>query len=291
MPTLHVIAQLLREVASSKNAFRVPEPSLVMEDPAQVASFHKAGSEEGVMAPVYLFHAAQISEVIRPGDRVLDLGCGPANQLGLIARLNQDVHFTGMDLSDEMLAMARHNLESRNISNVEFQHGDITELSMFSASTLDAVISTVVLHHLPDEAALFRCFAEVARVLKPRGGLYLVDFGHLKTEVAIRHFAHQYQDRQPKLFTADYLNSLRAAFEIETWREGHNRYLSNSGKFYTTFLVPYMVAIKSDSRRKLPDRLQRDLQTLRGSLPLYHQKDIKDLITFFRLGGLRTTGL
>ena len=291
MPSLPVIRQLLREAVSSKNAYRVAEPDLVMENPAQVASFHEAGSESGVMAPVYLFHAAQVSEVVKPGDTVLDLGCGPANQLGLIARLNPDVRFIGVDLSDEMLSMARKNLDARGIGNVELRRGDITDLNMFAVASIDAVMSTVVLHHLPDAAALFRCFSEVKRVLKTCGGIYLVDFGHLKTEDAIRYFAYQYEDRQPELFTIDYLNSLRAAFEVATWREGHARYLADFGTLHSTFMVPYMVAVKSPVRRTLPTQVLRLLERQRAGMPEYHQIDLKDLITFFRLGGLRSLGL
>lgn len=287
MPSLPVIKQLLREVASRKDALRVPEPDLIMEDAAQVASFHEAGRENGVMAPVYLFHAAQVCEVVKPGDTVLDLGCGPANQLGLIARLNPDVKFVGVDLSDEMLAMAERNLQARGIANVTLRHGDITDLRMFEAASADAVMSTVVLHHLPDEAALFRCFAEVKRVLKPGGGLYLVDFGHLKTEAAIHYFAYQYEDRQPELFTVDYLNSLRAAFELSTWRDGWSRYLKDFGGLHSTFAVPYMVAVKSPARRALSAGMQNNLHEVYRHMPAYHHADFKDLVSFFRFGGLR----
>lgn len=288
MPSLPVIKQLLREATSSKDAFRVPEPDLIMEDAAQVASFHEAGRPEGVMAPVYLFHAAQISEVVKPGDTVVDLGCGPANQLGLVARLNPDVHFIGVDLSNEMLAMAERNLRDWGIANVTLQHGDITDLNMFGPSSVDAVMSTVVLHHLPDEATLFRCFAEVQRVLKSGGGLYLVDFGHLKTEAAIHYFAYQYEDRQPGIFTVDYLNSLRAAFEMTTWRGGWSRYLKDFGGLFSTFVVPYMVAVKSPARKALSPDLLKRLNEVYRSMPAYHRADFKDLVTFFRLGGLRT---
>lgn len=289
MPSLWpVIKVFLREASSRKVAFRVPEPDLIMEDAAQVAAFYEAGRENGVMAPVYLFHAAQVCEVVKPGDTVLDLGCGPANQLGIIAQLNPDVHFIGVDLSEEMLAMAKRNLQARGITNVTLQHGDITDLNMFGAASVDGVMSTVVLHHLPNNAALFRCFEELGRVLKPGGGLYLVDFGHLKTEKAIRYFAYQYEERQPMLFTIDYLNSLRAAFELTTWREGWYRYLKNFGKLFSTFVVPYMVVVKSPVRRPLTNDLLKKLNEAYLGMPSYHQADFKDLNVFFRIGGLRT---
>jgi ubiquinone/menaquinone biosynthesis C-methylase UbiE len=262
-----------------------------MDNPANVQAFHEAGREDGVMAPVYLFHAAQVSGVVRPGETVVDLGCGPANQLGLVARLNPDVHFIGVDLSEEMLAQAALNLQARGVNNVELRRGDITVMNGFDDASVDAVMSTVVLHHLPDQTALFNCFAQVARILKPGGGLYMVDFGHLKTEAAIRHFAYQYEDRQPELFTLDYLYSLRAAFDKDTWRQGHDRYLASVGKLYATFVVPYMVSIRSPLRRSLSPELKAALKAQRESMPHYHQVDIKDLMTFFRLGGLNTPGL
>lgn len=288
MPSPSVIQQLLRETFAAKRTRRVPEPDLVMEDAAQVAAFHEAGREDGVMAPVYLFHATHVSEVVQPGDTVLDLGCGPANQLGLVARLNPQSRFIGLDLSAEMLAMARHNLAERGVANVSLQRGDITALGQFADASLDAVMSTVVLHHLPDEAALLRCFAEIQRVLKPGGGLYLVDFGHFKTEETIHYFAHQYADRQPAIFTTDYLNSLRAAFELETWRQGWERHLKPFGELYSTFGMPFMVAAKSAPCRQLPSELLHHLQAHFDAMPAWHRKDFRDLRSFFRLGGLRT---
>lgn len=291
MPSLPVLRQLFREITSSKDSWRTPEPNLVMEDADQVASFHEAGRENGVMAPLYLFHAVQVSEVIKPGETVIDLGCGPANQLGLIASLNPDVNFIGVDLSDEMLGMAERNLQANGIRNVELKHGDITDLSMFAGASADAVMTTVVLHHLPDEASLLRCFSEVQRVLKPSGGMYLVDFAHLKTEAAIRYFAYQYEGRQPEIFTVDYLNSLRAAFELPTWREGWSKYLKEFGTLRSTFMVPYMVAAKSPARRALPDETLQKMNEFYRRMPSYQQTDFNDLATFFRFGGLKSPNI
>ncbi|RME23702.1 MAG: class I SAM-dependent methyltransferase, partial [Candidatus Zixiibacteriota bacterium] len=219
-----------------------------MDDPEKVAAYTRAGREDGVMAPVYLFHAAQISEVVRPGDTVIDLGCGPATQLAMVARLNPDCHFIGLDLSDEMLRRARAHIAEQGLQNVEFRETDITDLSAFEDGGIDAAMSTMVLHHLPDVAALEKTFAEVSRVVRPDGGLYLVDFGHLKSETSINYFAYQYADRQPELFTLDYLYSLRAAFDREDFKRLAETYLAGRAKFYSTFIMPFMVAVKSAPR-------------------------------------------
>lgn len=288
MPTLSLIQHAVREIMSPRRSLRVPEPDLIMDDPAKVEAFHQAGKAGGVMGLAYLFHAAHVSEVIRPGETAVDLGCGPANQLSMIAQFNPDVSFIGVDLSSEMLARADRNLRDLSAANVRLQEGDITDLRRFADHSVDAVFSTIVLHHLPDRDALYRCFAEIGRVLKPGGGLYLADLGHLKTDQMIRYFAYQYVDRQPPLFTLDYENSLRAAFFPDEWQEGHARHLRGFGAFHAVFLVPYMVAIKSPARRRIEGGLRHGLDEFRRSLPRHHQRDLKDLVTFFRLGGLRS---
>lgn len=287
MPSAMVLKQLLTEIFSAKDAYRVPEPNLVMDDPAQVAAFREAGLENGVMAPVYLFHAANVSTVVRPGDTVLDLGCGPANQLAMIARLHPGSRFVGLDLSDEMLGYAAQRIREQGLRNVDLLRQDITRLDDFVDASVDAVFSTVVLHQLPDAAAFEAVFRQVARVLKPGGGLYLVDFGHLKTERVIDYFAHQYADRQPELFTRDYHNSLRAAFDVADWRRGHARYLSNFGRLHRMFPLPYMVCIKSAIRQRPDAATRQQLKALFDAMPRWHKADYRDLDLLFRLGGLK----
>lgn len=287
MPSLQVIKQFVTELISKRDAPRVPEPNLVMDDPEQARAFREAGLEQGVMAPVYLFHAINICEVIRPGDTVLDLGCGPANQLAMIARLNPQTRFIGLDLSDEMLVLAQERVASRGLINVDFKREDITRLDSFSDASVDAVFSTVVLHQLPDVEAFNAVFQQIARVLKPGGGVYLVDFGHLKTERAIDYFAHQYADRQPAIFTRDYHNSLRAAFDRADWVYAHGKYLSNAASFYSMFAMPYMVSIKSAARRTPDEVMRMQFGEMFKKMPVWHQRDFRDLETLFRLGGLK----
>ena len=266
---------------------RVPEPDLVMDDPEKVEAYMEAGRACGVMAPVYLHHCVHICEVIRPGETVLDLGCGPATQLAMVANLNPECSFVGIDLSDEMLERAERHIEELGLDNVCLSRGDITRLDNFEDESVDSVFSTMVLHHLPDLPALSKTFEEVSRVLKPGGGIYVVDFGHLKAEKSIQTFAYQYADRQPELFTLDYLHSLRAAFTLADFERLARQYLEGRVEVLSTFLMPYMVAVKSPPRaERYDDSVINQLHVLRDALPNYHKRDLADLRTFFRLGGL-----
>jgi arsenite methyltransferase len=286
MPSLAVARVLLREMTTAERIGRTPEPDLVMDDPDKVAAYTRAGREDGVMAPVYLFHTTHMCEVIRPGDTVVDLACGPATQLAQLARLNPDVRFIGIDLSAPMLARAREHVAALGLANVELRQGDITELSSLGDGSVDAVVSSMALHHLPTVDLLEKTFAQVRRVLRPGGGVYLADFARLHAEKSILYFAYQYADRQPELFTLDYLYSLKAAFSVDDFRRA-GALLGDAAKLTRTFGAAFMVALKSRRRRQLPAPLVAGLVALRDAMPPHHSADFKDLKTVFALGGLR----
>ena len=286
MPSAALVRTFVRELVTREASGRVTEPDLVMDDPDKVAAYTNAGLVDGVMAPVYLFHCEQICDVIRAGDTVVDLGCGPATQLAMVAELNPDVRFIGVDLSAEMLEKARRHVDSLGLTNVSFVVSDITNIERIADASVDAVMSTVALHHLPTAAHLDSAFSEVARILKPDGGFYLVDFGHLKSEKSIEYFAYQYEAQQAELFTLDYLYSLKAAFPIDDFRHSHARHLADRGRIFSTFLMPFMVAVKSVPRHGKDPALRDRLQAAFERMPRNFQKDFKDLKVFFGLSGL-----
>lgn len=286
VPSLSVVRTVVRELVTLKRVERVNEPDLVMDDPEKVAAYTRAGREDGVMASVYLFHCAQICEVVRPGGVAVDLGCGPATQLGMVARLNPETRFIGVDLSEEMLERARGYVAEQGLNNVQFRQGDISSLDSFADNSVDTVFSTVALHHLPDEKVLAATFSEVSRVLKPGGSLYLVDFGRLKSEKSIDYFASQYANQQADLFTLDYLYSLKAAFTLGDFKRTAARHLPDA-KVSSTFLMPFMVVIKSQSRFSAPNApIIQELHRIRDNLPPSHRTDLNDLKGLFRMGGL-----
>ena len=287
MPSPKLIKTVLREMLTGERSIRVTEPDLVMNEPEHVKQYVAAGREDAVMAPVYLFHCANICDVIRPGDTVLDLACGPANQLAMVARLNPATNFIGVDLSKNMLEEAQALIDEQGLKNVRFVERDISDLSIFADGSIDAVMSTMALHHLPDLDTLKRTYAEVHRVLKADGGIYMVDFGHLKSPRSIDYFANQYAHRQGPRFTLDYLNSLHAAFYRDDFKEAVQP-LMGRAKLHATIGLPFMVALKTPPRRTPEPALRATLANMKKGLPERHRGDYSDLIFHFRLGGMKT---
>ena len=287
MPSVAVLRTLVREVVTFERVPRVPEADLVMDDPGKVAAYVEAGRTDGVMAPVYLFNCAQACSVLRPGDTVVDLACGPANQLAMVAEVNPDCRFIGIDLSDPMLSRASEHIARRGLTNVELRRGDISNLRDIADASVDATLSTMALHHLPTVRHLEDTFREMARILRADGGVYVADFGRLKSKASIDYFGNQYADRQPELFTVDYLNSLHAAFSRSDFARA-SAALGSRARLYSTFLAPFMVAVKSAPRQRDDEAMRQALQSRARALPEHHRRDLADLQTFFGAGGLRT---
>lgn len=286
MPNPALIPTFLRECLVSRSLPREPEPDLVMDDPAQVAAYGEAGRIDGVMAAAYLFHSARVSQVIQGCGSVLDLGCGPATQLAQIAELNPGIRFTGVDLSPTMLADAEKHVQALGLGNVAFRQGDITTLDGIADQSMGAVISTMALHHLPTLQHLEDCFASIQRVLKPGGALYLTDFGRLKSLKSVIFFAYMNARHQPHLFSLDYERSLRAAFVREEFEALAARCLPRDADVISTFKVPFLVLVKT-ADKPLPGELRDRVKAMRSTLKPRYRRDLDDLRTFFRLGGLK----
>ncbi len=103
---------------------------------------------------------------LRPGERVLDLGSGGGIDVLLSARRVGPTGFAyGVDMTTEMLALARRNAAEAGVANVEFREGTIEELP-FDDGAVDVVISNCVINLSADKAAVLR---EAHRVLVPGG--------------------------------------------------------------------------------------------------------------------------
>ena len=125
---------------------------------------------------------------LEPGQSVLDIGCGTGS-LAIAAKRRVGLQGTvqGIDASPEMIARARRKASKAGV-DVAFTSG-VVEALPFPDGHFDAVLSTLMLHHLP-RAAREQCVREVRRVLKPGGRVLAVDFGRATGErkSLIEHF-------------------------------------------------------------------------------------------------------
>jgi ArsR family transcriptional regulator len=155
---------------------------------AAASYFERIAPEWDRLRSLYVSEAAveaALETVVGPGpfDRVVDLGTGSGRMLTLVGRKAR--MSIGLDLSQNMLNIARANVSRAGLDKVELRHGDIfaTRLPAHSA---DLVIVHQVLHYLSDPAA---AVAEAGRLVGPDGRLVIIDF-------APHDFEHLRDDHQ-----------------------------------------------------------------------------------------------
>jgi SAM-dependent methyltransferase len=173
---------------------------------------------------------------LKDGDVVLDLGSGGGIDVLLSAkRVGPTGKAYGLDMTDQMLELARTNQRSAGVQNVEFLRGTIEAIPL-PAATVDVIISNCVINLSTDKDAVFR---EAFRVLKP-GGRFAV------SDVVVRGDVPADIRKSLELWVGcvggaleerDYIARLeRAGFqdvEVEPWRvysvEDARAFLTNAG--------------------------------------------------------------
>ncbi|MDM8085886.1 arsenite methyltransferase [Cellulomonas cellasea] len=147
---------------------------------------------------------------LAPGERVLDLGSGGGIDVLLSARrVGPTGYAYGVDMTQEMLDLARANAERAGVQNVEFLHGAIEDLPLDDAS-VDVVISNCVVNLSTDKPAVLR---EAHRVLAPGGRIGISDVvaeDHLSPADRAERGSHV-GCIAGALSRAEYLDGLRAA--------------------------------------------------------------------------------
>jgi len=110
---------------------------------------------------------------LRPGHRVLEVGCGTGTLSTLIKRLHPDVEVVGLDPDPKALARARRKA-ARAVVAIQFDKG-FGDALPYPEASFDRVFSSFVFHHLPADVK-GEALREARRVLKPGGELHMLDF-------------------------------------------------------------------------------------------------------------------
>lgn len=113
-----------------------------------------------------------------PDDTVLDVGCGPGLLACAFARVVQ--HATGIDLTPAMLEQARKLQLEQELSNVNWQQGDITTLP-YTDNEFSIVCCRYVFHHLENPLTVLK---EMTRVCRPGGHVVVVDMAPVPEKAA-----------------------------------------------------------------------------------------------------------
>ncbi|ODT85664.1 metalloregulator ArsR/SmtB family transcription factor [Phenylobacterium sp. SCN 70-31] len=157
---------------------------------AAAAYFAENATQWDQIRALYVGDAAVEAKILEAAGaarvrRLVDLGAGTGRMLTLLGP--QAEQALGLDLSQQMLNIARRNTAEAGLTNVELRHGDIFDTRL-PEGVADLVVVHQVLHYLGDPAAAVR---EAARIVAPGGRLIIVDFAPHKLEF-LRE-AHQHR--------------------------------------------------------------------------------------------------
>lgn len=259
---------LWNEYKTKSYPVRVNEPHETMDDPEQIKDYVKAYEWGGPSSSLQLHHLRELSEMIRPGDTILDLACGPGPLLLELAELYPECQFIGADLSPNMLAHIEAQATARGLKNVSVLLEDIRTLPSLADTKVDLIITTSALHHVPTEAGLQQVFQRMKSLLRSDSGFYIFDFGLLKSPKTRAILVKEVARLAPPITVQDYDVSLQAAYPIKVVADLARKELPKPFTMQACSIADFFYFIKTDIRAKPTERARAYIDRRWKELPL-----------------------
>ena len=191
---------------------RILEPE-IMESLEEVYAYDKLTNQY-----LGILHNGFVETIINKSaseGNFLEVGSGTGRISLGIAKYTNDIELTGIDLSDNMIHVARHNCNKMQLeSKVSFKKGSATEIP-FEDNSFDTVLSHNMLHHLPDPIQMI---VEMKRVVKKSGGIFIRDLIRQPPLLLPLH-VHILGIRYNALMKKEYSDSIKAALSKNEWKQ------------------------------------------------------------------------
>jgi cyclopropane fatty-acyl-phospholipid synthase-like methyltransferase len=183
---------------------RVLEPEL-MDDPKQAEAYARADFAEENQGFVDRFkeYFPEFSQ-----EKVLDLGCGPADIPIRFAKLYPACQVIGIDASAPMIQLGEQAVKQAGLTDrITLRCERFEEVA--GARIVDAVISNSLLHHLPNPLQFWQ---KLRQLVKPGAPVLVMDLLRPESSEAAQAIVDQYAANEPDILRRDFYNSLLAAF-------------------------------------------------------------------------------
>lgn len=161
--------------------------------------------------------------IVKKGMSVLDAGCGNGRMADFLSKIG--ISYTGIDDNHDFIRISRE----RYGDSSEFYQGDILSLDgipQLSERTFDVVCSIAVIHHLPSEQMRLKALAQMLRLLKPGGMLFLTNWNLWRFTVykkSVWKYALERSLLDPRSYARDYgvnYHDLSWKDLLTTWKSG-----------------------------------------------------------------------